>query len=254
MRTSRFARLVFSASLVAGPALGAEPAAAPRVEPDPAPPAGARAAELTSVIEAVFDAFTNSSPALTRDGKSVLFISNRDGLPQLYLAPFDQPEAAARRLVRTDERVANPVALPDGRSLLFQSDRGADENWSTYKLDLAGGEPVELTSAERLNRDFPFVADGMPDRMVFSARQHAEPTTTVYVQALAPGTPARRLHRPDLRRRRRPAPRRPPGDLRPHPDRDREHPAPSRSRDRQGARALPAVGQEGDDSQRQLLA
>jgi dipeptidyl aminopeptidase/acylaminoacyl peptidase len=194
MRAPRSILLAFFVVLIAGPALGAEPAVAPRVEPDSAPPADARSQELAAVIEAVFDAFTNSSPALTRDGKSVLFISNRDGLPQLYLAPFDQPEAPARRLVRTGERVANPVALPDGRSLLFQSDRGADENWSTYRLDLAGGEPVELTSAERLNRDFPFVADGMPDRMVFSARQHADPTTTVYVQALAPGAPARGVY------------------------------------------------------------
>ena len=194
MRTPRFIWLAVFALLGAGPAVGAEPAVAPRVEPDPAPPADARARELTTVIEAVYDAFTNGSPALTRDGKSVLFVSNRDGLPQLYLAPFDQPEATARRLVRTSERVANPVALPDGRSLLFQSDRGADENWSIYRLDLAGGEPVELTSAERLNRDFPFVADGMPDRMVFAARRHTDPTTTVYVQALAPGTPARSVY------------------------------------------------------------
>ncbi|HVF58411.1 MAG TPA: prolyl oligopeptidase family serine peptidase [Thermoanaerobaculia bacterium] len=197
MRTPRSIRLAVFAFLSAGIALGApQPAAqvAPRVEPDPAPPADARAAELTTVIEAVFDAFTNGSPVLTRDGKSVLFVSNRDGLPQLYLAPADQPEAPARRLVRTGERVANPVALPDGHSLLFQSDRGADENWSTYRLDLAGGEAVELTSAERLNRDFPFVADGMPDRMVFSARRHAEPTTTVYVQALTPGEPARDVY------------------------------------------------------------
>src|SRR5918992_5859019 len=134
MRTLHCLRPAVFALLGAGITLGAFPSAgqvAPRVEPDPAPPADTRTAELTTVIEAVFDAFTNSSPALTRDGKSVLFVSNRDGLPQLYFAPADQPDAPARRLVRTSERVANPVALPDGRSLLFQSDRGADENWST---------------------------------------------------------------------------------------------------------------------------
>ncbi|HEX5759526.1 MAG TPA: hypothetical protein VF121_10055 [Thermoanaerobaculia bacterium] len=63
MRTPRFIRPAVFAMLVAGIALRAPQSAgqaAPRVEPDPAPPADARAGELATVIEAVFDARASS--------------------------------------------------------------------------------------------------------------------------------------------------------------------------------------------------
>ncbi len=38
------------------------------------------------------DAFVNSEAILTRDGKRVVFVSNRDGLPQLYIADVASPD------------------------------------------------------------------------------------------------------------------------------------------------------------------
>src|SRR5262245_33650188 len=63
--------------------------------PDKGGGAGAaREAELAAIAGGFIDAFVNSEPLLTRD-KRVVFVSNRDGLPQLYIADAKQPQAAA---------------------------------------------------------------------------------------------------------------------------------------------------------------
>src|SRR4051812_35632308 len=72
-----------AASHPAEPAKAAPPAAAPAVvDATPDVPSGAdaaRDAELAKAATGVIDAFINSEPVFTRDGKHVVFVSNRDG-------------------------------------------------------------------------------------------------------------------------------------------------------------------------------
>ena len=42
--------------------------------------AAARHAELAKIATGLNDAFTNTHPVLSRDGKKIIFHSNRDGL------------------------------------------------------------------------------------------------------------------------------------------------------------------------------
>src|SRR5262245_14062147 len=53
---------------------------------------------LSREAEQVFGAFGNGMPRLSRDGKTLLFRSNRNGLPQVYVAQGNGPHAAPRRL------------------------------------------------------------------------------------------------------------------------------------------------------------
>jgi dipeptidyl aminopeptidase/acylaminoacyl peptidase len=154
----------------------------------------ARDAELARQAQAIVDAFSNTAAVFTRDGRGLVFSSDRDGLPQLYLASAADPASPAVRLTHTRERILSGIPLPDGQSVLFRSDRGADENWSFYRVGLDGEGLVELTSAEKLNRDAPIVRDGMPDTLFFSARPMSEAGATVYAQKIAPGAAARKIY------------------------------------------------------------
>jgi dipeptidyl aminopeptidase/acylaminoacyl peptidase len=165
----------------------------PQVAPDaPAAADAARLAELTEKAKVIVEAYTDSEPAFTADGKKVAFVSNRDGLPQLYLVDASQPEAPPVRLTRTSERVTGPLPLADG-SILYRSDRGADENWSIFRVGQDGKEPVDLTPGEKLQRDEPVLAAGAPDTMFFSARKMAEPASALYAQGLGAGAKPRRV-------------------------------------------------------------
>lgn len=132
----------------------------------------------------VIDAFTNTGPGFTRDGKSLVFLSTRDGLAQVYTATVEGP---ARRVVTHPQRIGEVLAAPGGKDLLFSSDTGADENWAFYRAPL-DGKPAALLTKGKLNRDKMFVPDGRPSQIYFTARAMAEARSTLYLTpATAPG-------------------------------------------------------------------
>src|SRR5215475_14530169 len=86
---------------------------------DPDVPTGveaARDAELARKLEPIVRAYTDSDGVPTPDGKRLVFVSNRDGVAQLYLGDAAKPSAAPARLVTSSERVALIAVTPDGKS------------------------------------------------------------------------------------------------------------------------------------------
>jgi dipeptidyl aminopeptidase/acylaminoacyl peptidase len=168
-----------------------------KVAPDvPSEADKARLAELTAQATPLVDAFVNQEAILTRDSKRVILVSNRDGLPQIYITDATRPDSPAKRLVEWPERVALADTSPDGKSLLFRSDKGADENWSIWRVGLDGSAPVELTPGVTMNRDDAFVPDLAPDTVYFSGRRMSEKSSAVYAVP-ASGGEARELYRDD---------------------------------------------------------
>lgn len=154
----------------------------------PASAAAKRDAELAERAAGFVDAFVNTGPAFTLDGERVLFASNRDGLPQLYLA--GRPDEPATRVLTTKQRVSAITPAADGESVLFMSDTGADECWSFFRVGLDGKNLVELTPGVRMNRDGFVVPDGKPDTLFFSGRNMSEARSTVYsTSAVEAGRP-----------------------------------------------------------------
>ncbi|HEX8698506.1 MAG TPA: prolyl oligopeptidase family serine peptidase [Myxococcaceae bacterium] len=185
-----------AASATAPSAPGSGGATAPasggtkKESPDPiASTDTARIAELTRQVTPLVDAFVNSEAIFTRDSKQVILVSNRDGLPQIYTADAARTDSPVKRLATWTERMTITGTTPDGKALLFRSDKGADENWSIWKMNLDGSAPVELTPGEKLNRDGAIVPDLAPDTVYFSARRMNEASSAVYAVPLAGGTP-----------------------------------------------------------------
>jgi len=143
-----------------------------------------RDAELATAAGKVLDAFVNYEPRLTRDGKRVLFVSNRDGLPQLYVADATKPESAATRVFSMTERVLDIVLTKDEKSVLFLSDHGADENYSIFKIGIDGAGLVELTPDSKLQRLNIFIPDGKPDTAFYDGRAKSDVGATVYSTAV----------------------------------------------------------------------
>jgi dipeptidyl aminopeptidase/acylaminoacyl peptidase len=192
------AALAQAASPATPPPAAAAPAASAPALVAPDVPAGAdaaRDAELARAAAPFVDAFLVTDARFTRDGKGVAFVSNEHGLPQLYLADAAKPAGPARRLVTSTERVVLDALTPDGRAVLFRSDRGADENWSVFRVGLDGQGPVELTPGAKMQRDAVFVADLAPGTIWFSGRKMEEASSAVFAApADAPG-PAREVYR-----------------------------------------------------------
>ncbi len=156
-------------------------------EPDvPAGAAAARDAELAARAAPIVDASLTNDGELTPDGRRLVFVSNRDGLPQLYVADARKPSSPATRLVASGERVQGFLVTDDGRRAIYLSDKGADERWSVFSVGLDGkAAPVELTPGEALQRgpSEPVAARG---KIYYGARDLAKADTALHELALTP--------------------------------------------------------------------
>jgi dipeptidyl aminopeptidase/acylaminoacyl peptidase len=188
----------------AAPPHAPPPAAAEATKPPPPPvthepdvprgEAAARVADLAQRARAIVAVFNTSNARLTPDRKTVVFTSNRDGLPALYTADARDPASKATRLVELEERVGGFLLTRDGKSVIFRSDRGANESWSIFRVGLDGKDLVELTPGEKLQRDVPIEPDRARGRIYYSARRIEDVGSAVYELALAPGSAPRRVH------------------------------------------------------------
>jgi dipeptidyl aminopeptidase/acylaminoacyl peptidase len=156
-----------------------------------------REVEFGKLAAGYADVFSNSGAVFTPDRTHVVFGSNRDGLPQIYLGEVANPKASPLRLVATRERAVPSLVTKHG-DVLFRADTGADENWSIHRVGLDGTGAVELTPGEKLNRDTPFVVDGQPDTMYFTARKMSESRSTLYAASIQSPRPAKAIYTDEL--------------------------------------------------------
>lgn len=168
----------------------------PPVEVDATPDAVAADPALAQKAAAFVDAFFSSNAKWSPDGKRIVFVSDRDGLPQLYIADPAKPKDAPARLVTRGERTIAPFVLKD--AVIFASDTGADEHWSFFRVGFDGSGLVELTAGERLNRDTKLEFSANKDTMFFTARKMSEPKTTLYSASTVTPGPAKALYTDEL--------------------------------------------------------
>ena len=125
--------------------------AAPAEAAAPAPEATA-AAEPADLIERekLFGNPARSSAQLSPDGARIAYLAPRDGVMNVWVAPLD--DIAAAQPV-TDEKV-RPIRSyswsPDGAQILYVQDKGGDENFLLYGVNLESGETRNYTPFENV--------------------------------------------------------------------------------------------------------
>jgi dipeptidyl aminopeptidase/acylaminoacyl peptidase len=140
-------------------------------------------------VKALLEAQQNWAPVLSRDGKKVLFRSDRGGSAELYIADVDRPDVPATKLVSGPDRVVSAVFTRDGRAILFRRDTGADENFHIFRVGLDGTGLVDLTPFEPLWRDSPLLPRDKPNTIVYSGRMTSQPVAVLMMQELTGGMP-----------------------------------------------------------------
>jgi hypothetical protein len=109
------------------------------------------------LVQLTGDAADDLLPAWSPDGRSIAFVSTRDGNPEIYV--MDSDGQNQRRLTFNLSGDWRPAWLPDSTHLVFVSDRGGSND--IYQLAVPAPRGTPLSSEPELT---PVIVDPADDR------------------------------------------------------------------------------------------
>ncbi len=127
-------------------------------EPPPAPPPTARptAPPSNNKVRTVqliprrvlFGNPDKTRPRLSPDGKWLSWLAPERGVLNVWVAPLAQPSHAKAVTHDTGRGIRVAEWAYDNRHIVYARDKGGDENWRLYSVDIDGDSSVDLTPVE----------------------------------------------------------------------------------------------------------
>jgi dipeptidyl aminopeptidase/acylaminoacyl peptidase len=112
---------------------------------------------------ALFGNPVRAQARLSPDGHYMSFLAPKNGVLNVWLAPFGRLDAAKPI---TDDRkrgIRQHYWADDGRHVLFLQDEGGDENWRVYSVDVQTQKQVDLTPLEKVRAEIVGLSHERPD-------------------------------------------------------------------------------------------
>jgi dipeptidyl aminopeptidase/acylaminoacyl peptidase len=109
---------------------------------------------------------TRTGGQLSPDGKWLGFIAPRDGVLNVWVAPVDRPNDARPLTAEKVRPIRSYFWAPDSKQVLFVNDKGGDENFLLYGVDLASGAQKALTPFEKTTVQVVGMSDSIKDRIL----------------------------------------------------------------------------------------
>ncbi len=129
-----------------------------------------------SVIKRITDSFTNTDPDYSPDGKTIVFVSTRDGDEELYL--YDIISDKMTQLTANTASDFFPSYAPNGKDVVFVSNRDDPYKWEIYKIDIENKRVKKLTTNNFWD-GFPRFTSDMGAIVFSSKHEHFENIYTI---------------------------------------------------------------------------
>ncbi|UCC12836.1 MAG: PD40 domain-containing protein, partial [candidate division WOR-3 bacterium] len=129
-----------------------------------------------SVIKRITNSFSNTDPDYSPDGKTIVFVSTRDGDEELFL--YDIISEEITRLTTNTASDFFPSYAPNGKDIVFVSNRDNPYRWEIYKIGIESKRVKKLTTNDFWD-GFPRFTSDMRAVVFSSKHEHNENIYTI---------------------------------------------------------------------------
>jgi dipeptidyl aminopeptidase/acylaminoacyl peptidase len=118
--------------------------------------------------EKIFGNPSQTAGRLSPDGKWLSWIAPRDGVLNIWVAPASNPKAAKALTNERQRPIRSYFWAPDSSQILFINDKGGDENFLLYGVDVTSGTQRTLTPFEKTRVQLVGLSNQVKDRMLIA--------------------------------------------------------------------------------------
>jgi dipeptidyl aminopeptidase/acylaminoacyl peptidase len=148
-----------------------------------APPAAVPLIERAKI----FGNPTKANGQISPDGKWLSWIAPRDGVLNVWAAPVSNPAQAKPLTSEKLRPIRTTFWSPDSRSILFINDKGGDENFLLYGVNVASGELKNYTPFEKTRVQIVGISRKAMDRILIGVNNRDPKWHDVHSLDLASG-------------------------------------------------------------------
>ena len=94
---------------------------------------------------ALFGNPVRTQARLSPDGRFVSYLAPKDGVMNIWLAPFGKLDAAKPITDVKKRGIPEHNWAPDGKHVVYRLDEGGDENWRLFSVNVETGKQLDLT-------------------------------------------------------------------------------------------------------------
>ena len=129
-----------------------------------------------------------AGPTLSDDGKQLAFRAAVDGVMNVWVAPSDKVEAARPVTKDTSRGIRQYFWAYTNAHIIYLQDRGGDENWRVYSVDLASGATKDLTPFDKVAAQIQGVSNRFPDEILVALNDRSPEYHDLYRVNIITGT------------------------------------------------------------------
>lgn len=169
--------------------------ASPKTAP-PAAPSKATPREDASVLarSVLFANPDRTGTHISPDGKRISYLSNVDGVLNVWVAPID--DLAKAKPVTSDKKrgVRGCLWAYTNEHIIYPQDEGGDENWHVHAVDLKTGIDKDLTPYAGAQARIEGTSWKIPNEVVVACRTRRSRSRTSSIRTRARLRPPREPH------------------------------------------------------------
>ncbi|BBC74134.1 peptidase S9 [Altererythrobacter sp. B11] len=137
--------------------------------------------------DALYGNPSRSGGRISPDGKWLSWLAPYEGVMNLWIAPASDPAAARRMTSATERPIPQYFWAPDSGSLLYVQDKGGDENYLLYQVDVTSGKERTLTPFENTRVQLVGASQTIRDKVLVGINNRDPRFHDVYLLDLGTG-------------------------------------------------------------------